>query len=98
MTPLKAIRKFCLSCYGGNTAEVSTCPDECELWALRSGKGIKGESTLKAIKKKCLWCMNGSRQDVRDCPTKNCEIYIYRLGHNPARKGIGNKEFNKTAV
>ena len=44
---------------------------------------------LKAIRKKCLECSAGSAQEVRVCPIKDCELYQYRFGHNPKRKGIG---------
>jgi len=43
LTPLRAIRKFCLSCLGGSTKEVSTCSGndpscDCPLWIYRFGK------------------------------------------------------------
>jgi len=96
MALLKAIKKFCLDCYGGNSKEVETCPDDCELWPLRFGKKIKKISPLKSIKSKCRWCMGGNSKDIKGCLTPNCAIYKYRFGHNPARKGIGNQNFNKS--
>lgn len=95
MTPLKAIKKFCLDCYGGDKKEVVTCPPECELWELRFGKKIPNISPLKRIRLKCIWCINGSYKDIENCLSPQCAIYIYRTGHNPARKGIGGPGFKK---
>lgn len=36
--PVKAIREFCIQCYGGYKSEVKTCPSErCPLYAFRMG-------------------------------------------------------------
>lgn len=36
--PVKAIREFCVQCYGGYRSEVKTCPSErCPLHAFRMG-------------------------------------------------------------
>lgn len=57
---------------------------------------------VQAIREKCLDCSGGSVTDVRDCWSKECPLYEYRLGHNPARKGIGRKggnpEFRKNST
>ncbi len=45
---------------------------------------------LKAIRKKCLDCSGGSRAEVRECTIPDCSLYLYRLGKNPARKGMGS--------
>jgi len=38
-SPIKQIRKYCLSCCGGSRREVRNCPClDCELWSLRLGK------------------------------------------------------------
>jgi len=48
---------------------------------------------LKAIRKKCLkWCSNNSYKEVECCPIKDCPLYPYRFGKNPARKGLGKIE------
>ena len=44
---------------------------------------------LKAIRLKCLDCCCGSVYEVKLCPSEDCPLYPYRLGHNPARKGLG---------
>ena len=46
---------------------------------------------MKAIRAKCLDCMYDSAKEVRLCPSKNCPLFQYRLGKNPARAGIGKK-------
>lgn len=45
---------------------------------------------LKAIRLKCLDCCCSSELEVRDCTAINCPLHIFRMGHNPNRKGIGN--------
>lgn len=44
---------------------------------------------LKAIREKCLDCMCDQPGEVRLCTCHDCPLYPYRMGHNPARKGIG---------
>ena len=46
---------------------------------------------LKAIRLRCLDCSAGSIKEVRLCPVHDCELYQYRMGHNPKRKGLGGK-------
>jgi hypothetical protein len=43
---------------------------------------------LKAIREKCVECA-GARKEVKLCQDVNCTLFPYRLGRNPARKGIG---------
>jgi hypothetical protein len=43
---------------------------------------------VKAIREFCLECA-GSRAEVRGCKIAKSALYPYRLGKNPARKGIG---------
>lgn len=39
LTPVKAIRKYCLNCSGGSFKEVEKCViSECELYEYRYGK------------------------------------------------------------
>ncbi len=44
---------------------------------------------LKAIRAKCLDCSGFQPKEVRLCACTECPLYTYRLGVNPARKGIG---------
>lgn len=48
---------------------------------------------LRSIRQKCLDCSAGSAQEVRLCPVVSCALYPFRLGRNPNRKGLGNKNF-----
>ncbi|MFA5089790.1 MAG: hypothetical protein WC510_01995 [Candidatus Omnitrophota bacterium] len=43
---------------------------------------------LKAIRTKCLECA-GSLISVGKCRQNGCPLFLYRFGHNPARRGIG---------
>lgn len=47
---------------------------------------------LKAIRLKCLDCCCGQIAEVRFCPCEDCPLYIYRMGHNPARKSSMTNE------
>ena len=44
-------------------------------------------SPLKAIKKNCIECMGGNPREVPNCEIKECPLYLYRMGHNPNRRG-----------
>ncbi|MBU0478762.1 hypothetical protein KKC91_09385 [bacterium] len=52
---------------------------------------MKRLTPIKAIRKKCLDCMCNQSKEVKLCTSPNCPLYPYRLGKNPARKGIGGK-------
>ncbi len=49
---------------------------------------------LRAIRKKCLDCSAGSRIEVRQCSVLDCPLYLYRMGSNPKRKGVGGGKKN----
>jgi len=93
LTPLKAVRAYCVSCSGDNPREVKYCPvEKCPLHPIRSGKnGGKVKSIVKAIRKRCLDCTGGSRKSVELCDTEDCSLMAFRFGNNPAREGIGGK-------
>lgn len=46
---------------------------------------------LKAIKAKCRECSGGPKA-VRNCEDTDCALHPYRMGTNPNRSGIGNKQ------
>lgn len=94
MTPLQAIRKFCLLCCNDSSKEVAICPANelepvCPLWPLRFGRGVKGYRPLKQIRLKCLDCSSESPAEVRECQSNDCLLYEYRMGKNPKLKGKG---------
>ena len=88
LTPVKAIRSECRWCMG-NAKSVSCGSDICKL-------NNKSLSPLKRIKAHCLDCVE-TRQEVKNCTGKLlsenrlCYLHPYRFGHNPKRKGIGNR-------
>lgn len=91
-TPLKSIRKKCLSCQE-NSAKVRRCEFEnCMFFPFRTGVG---RPKLKDIRKYCLWCCCESIQEVRLCPSDGkqsslCPLHPYRFGKNPKLKGRTN--------
>jgi len=98
MTPLEAVRKFCIECAGSVQDVIQCGGDKCRnggcdqrgvCWFFPYRLG-KGRPTVKVIRKTCVWCMNGSEQSVRECHSNGCALWQYRLGTNPARRGIGN--------
>jgi len=102
LTPIKAILKRCLDC-SGNMDGVKNCEcfldngtiKICFLYPYRIGRRpkIKAELTsVKSIRLHCLWCCCGSFALVRDCSVTDCPLWKYRMGKNPARKGIGKKD------
>ncbi len=44
---------------------------------------------LRAIRLHCRQCGTGTPKEVRLCPIKDCNLYAYRRGTNPARAKIG---------
>jgi len=92
MTPLQAIRKFCIQC-AGSASEVKNCGGhkmygqgdengQCWFYPYRMGKG---RPSVKTIRKHCLECMSGSRKLVAQCNNFDCPLYVFRFGSNPNR-------------
>ena len=52
---------------------------------------MKKITPIRAIRLKCLDCCNGSQTEVKLCPITDCPLYAYRLGKDPARRGITHK-------
>ena len=48
-------------------------------------------SPLKAIRKHCLSCSGDAPTFVRECTFLDCDLYPFRMGKNPARKGRGGR-------
>lgn len=86
LTPVKAIRRKCLSC-AENAAEVKRCEiTDCALYELRMGKRPKGSKPLKAIRRECVDCMGENYNYVRECDITKCPLHQYRMGHRPNRE------------
>ncbi len=101
LSPLRAIRAKCLYCCLDQPQEVRLCPArQCAHHAFRFGKRPaevplhdgKPITPLKAIRARCIDCCGGSLKDVRECDHENCATYPYRMGTNPARKGVSSRK------
>ena len=53
------------------------------------------KSPLKAIRQHCLDCCCGSAYEVKNCVIHDCELYPFRMGHNPNRKSLLSNEQRK---
>lgn len=51
----------------------------------------KRMTPLKAIRAKCLECSNDQPKEVKLCSISKCDLFEFRFGKNPNRKGIGFK-------
>lgn len=90
LTPLKAIREFCLFCSNQQPKEIRLCPSGgCPFYDFRMGKKTRDGSLMKAIRERCLDCGEGTPQAIRKCEFPECSLFIFRNGTNPHRKGIG---------
>lgn len=49
----------------------------------------KHVTPLKAIRAKCLECCAGSAHEVKLCHISDCALWVYRMGRNPRRAGLG---------
>jgi len=93
MTPLTAIRKYCLYCSNNQPIEIQKCPSKnCPFYLYRMGKNTTKprQRALKAIRKYCLDCSNNSSNQVKKCTFSECPLFEYRSGKNPKcvnRKG-----------
>ena len=88
ITPRKAIKLECKWCMG-NVRSIKCESKICKL-------NDKSLSPLKRIKAHCMDCLE-TRQEVKVCIGKLlfedrlCYLHPYRFGHNPKRKGVGNR-------
>jgi hypothetical protein len=97
MTPQEATRKTCIDCLGLNqfhTALITDCQGDTALNGAcpMYHKRLKGSVSVKLIRKHCLYCQGKNSDAVADCNTTSCSFYIYRLGRNPARAGMGRRD------
>jgi len=54
---------------------------------------VKNEklTALKAIKNYCRKCVHGGIRAVIKCSKTGCDLYLFRFGKDPGRKGVGNR-------
>ena len=96
ISPLKAVRKYCLWCCNDQFNVIELCTVKtCSLYPLRFGKKPKNTRirVLKSIKLRCFDCSGFNKAEVKRCDFngKNdelCDLYSFRLGRNPNLKGI----------
>ena len=93
LSPLKAIRKYCLDCCLGSPLEVRLCTAvDCPLHFRRFGRRPAKKQSLtpiQAIRARCVDCCGHNIAAPRKCEITDCYLYPFRLGKNPHRMGIG---------
>lgn len=47
---------------------------------------------VKTIRSFCLTCKQNVPEAIEKCNKPNCQLYIFRMGHNPNRAGIGGRK------
>ncbi len=87
LTPLRAIRKYCLWCCGDSAPEVKLCSWKvCQFYNHRLGKG--GGRLLRLIKVECYNCSGFKYLEQKNCcydgiQEHECFLHPYRLGKRP---------------
>jgi len=104
LTPLKAIRKYCLWCCLENNTEVKQCPvTSCAIHPYRFGHRNQdaAKTPCKAIKAKCTDCSGFDAKERNNCKFSDCRLYEFRNGHNSAKRNLNNmhnlKNFRENA-
>ena len=87
LTPVKAIRKYCMWCMIGSSEEIKNCTsgDECILFIWRYGKRPttkKRLTPIKTIRKKCINCSE-TYEEIKTCEENDCPLHVYRMGKRP---------------
>ena len=92
LSALEAIRKFCLQCQGGVSANVTECQyTACPFYAYRMGVALPAgkHRPLKTIRTYCVEeCQAGNQGQVDDCQgdtaaAGSCPVFLFRMGRNP---------------
>ena len=94
MTPKETVKAYCTQCLGltqFNAVAVQDCQGDqafagpCPFFPYRLGK----RTPVRVFRAFCIDCMGGQPRLVKDCPATTCEVFPYRMGKNPAKKGQG---------
>ncbi|NCB23828.1 MAG: hypothetical protein EOM56_13560 [Deltaproteobacteria bacterium] len=92
LTALEAIRKFCLQCQGGVSANVTECQyTACPFYAYRLGVALPAgkHRPLKTIRAYCVEeCQAGNQGQVEGCQgdtavAGSCPVFLFRMGKSP---------------
>jgi len=51
----------------------------------------KKPTSLRAIRNYCRKCVGGGIRAIKKCPHVGCILFPYRMGKDPGRKGVGNR-------
>lgn len=94
IAPRKAMKKYCQWCCNASSARGCNSPN-CVFYRDRPG-GLPTQKpstqpkrgSLRSIRLKCLECVE-TPKDVRMCEIRDCVLWPFRMGRNPARKGLG---------
>jgi len=93
MTPGESVSKYCRTCVQGDRRAVKGCGGDkailgsCVFFPYRLGEK---RISVRVFRQFCLQCMGKSREMVLECESFDCACWEYRMGTNPARKGLGN--------
>ena len=105
LTALEAIRKFCLQCQGGVSANVTECQHTaCPFYAYRLGVALPAgkHRPLKTIRAYCVEeCQAGNQGQVDDCQGDTaaagpCPAFPFRFGKSP-NVAAGTREKRRAA-
>ena len=92
LSAFEAIRKFCLQCQGGVSANVTECQHTaCPFYAYRLGVALPAgkHRPLKTIRAYCVEeCQAGNQGQVEGCQGDTsaagpCPAFPFRMGWNP---------------
>jgi len=63
----KAVRLYCIQCFGGSTNEVAGCTSpDCQFWPYRFGSPKAARALATAEKKKKEWLTEEEAQGIRE--------------------------------
>lgn len=97
LSPLKAIRAYCLWCCCDSWLFVKECSDtDCPLYHLRLGHRPKEKGytpPVKSIRARCIQCSD-TVYEVKKCESTDCPLFPYRLGKNPNCKNFSGNASN----
>ena len=92
LSAFEAIRKFCLQCQAGVSANVTECQHTaCPFYAYRLGVALPAgkHRPLKTIRAYCVEeCQAGNQGQVDDCQGDTaaagpCPAFLFRMGKSP---------------
>jgi hypothetical protein len=92
ISPLRAIRSYCLDCCYGKANQIQICSHaDCRIYKYRLGRKQRGSapSAIKSIGLHCAMCSCYSINDVENCQNTGCQLYPYRMGKKSKKAVTG---------